>query len=164
MDSRPSECGEGGEDLLREQVERRFDIASNEASAELRELGSSSLPTIESALSSELSLSDESEDPTRTFPGLPDVLITYFDMARAHDIRFAEQMLRSLPPHLQIYALGAIWSIWVGRSKAGSIPESLLAAIRELAGSDTPKSSEKAHALLAAYSAFGPRKSRSPIE
>lgn len=150
--------------LLREHVERRFDIASNIASAELKDLGPGALPEIEAALMSELNVGDEAGARVREFPGLLDVLVAFFDVARKHDIQFAERLLQSLRPPLQVHALSAIWSIWLGRSKTGPIPENLLNAIQVLAGSGTEKTSAKANALLTAYSTLGTRRHHAPAE
>lgn len=143
--------------LRREQVERRFDIVSNTAVAELMDLGPEALQEIETSLLNQLSSTDEADARTQ-FPGLIGVLTAYFDMARRHDVRFADKLLRFLRPDLQVDGLIAIWSIGLGRSKMGPIPEILLRSIQALAAGGAAETSEKAKALLAAYSTLGPRR------
>lgn len=144
--------------LRRDNVVRKFDIASNQASGDLKTLGPAALPAIESALLTERHVSNGEVDLDRRFPGLSDVLVLYFDMTREHDIRRAAELLRSLSPQAQVHALRAIWSIWLGRSKFGPVPEDLLNVIRELAGGDADQARDEAKALLAAYNALGPRR------
>jgi hypothetical protein len=148
--------------LRRDEVERRFDIVSNQASAELRAIGPAALPAIESVLLSEFGDVNAASDRARQMPGLMDVLVVFFDIARWHNTGLAANLLRSLPAHLQVYALSAIWSIWIGRSKQGPIPEDLLRVIRELANSATAEPREKSNALLTAYTLLGPRRGHAP--
>ena len=150
--------------LRRENMVKKFDIASNQATSDLRALGSAALPAIESALLSERRVSNAETDLDHKFPGLSEVLVAYFDIARERDCSRAAELLASLAPHVQVHALKAIWSIWLGRSKSGPIPEDLLNAIRELAEGAADETRTEAKALLAAYAALGPRRRHASVE
>lgn len=149
--------------LLREKMVKKFDIAFNQATGDLRALGTAALPAIESALLSERRVSNTDPLDDR-FPGLSEVLVVYFDIARERDTSRAAELLASLAPHVQVHALKAIWSIWLGRSKSGPIPEELLNAIRELAESAADETRTEAKALLGAYAALGPRRRHASAE
>lgn len=141
--------------LRREEMRHVYDIASNQAAARLSDLGADAMPLIETVLRADAACYTTPDQLDRAFPGLLEVLVTYFDIARTHDWQRAEAFLSSITMPLQVHGLGAIWSIWIGRSSAGPIPDTLLTLIQNIAARDGTDAGEKAGALLNAYAKFG---------
>lgn len=150
-----------GLDLVKSALERRevkcvYDIAFNEGASRLEELGAQALPLIETVLRGcDPEMSEN--DLESAFPGIGDVFVTYFDVARAHALDRAASFLASLGSPLKVHALRAIWSIWIGRSDTGQIPDTLLGVIRSVVSANGTEASREARALLDAYSRFGHR-------
>lgn len=141
--------------LRREEMHYVYDIAFNQAADKLSDLGADAMPFIETVLRADALDYTTPEQIDRAFPGLSEVLVTYFDIARSHDWQRAEAFLASLTTPLQVHAIVAIWSIWIGRPRTGPIPDTLLTLIQNIAARDSTDASEKARAFLDAYAKFG---------
>jgi hypothetical protein len=139
--------------LKRKRVQRTFDIAFNAAAGVLRSAGEAALPAIESVLIENSSACHD----VNSLPGLSDVLVVYFDLAKEHGIERASVLLKSLQGNFQKEALTAVWSIWIGRSTRDLIPSQLIDEIKMIATRGNIESRNKAVALLQSYSNSLPR-------
>lgn len=108
----------------------RATVVFNEACEDLEELGKASLPCIEHVICHVIrpELTSDPMAMLREYPGLSNLLVTYFRIAQHHNMieKRALPFLRLLAGVVHEEALRAIWVVWLDANPGVKVPASLL--------------------------------------
>jgi hypothetical protein len=113
----------------------------NKSSEQIQEVGSSILPALEYVLREEVmpTCPLDPKAQREAFPGLSNLMVTYFQVAKSGPMDRAARFLSSIRGSVLIEAMRAVGIVW-----NDTIPEPLLAAIEAVAQNGSPEEREVA--------------------